>query len=138
MYNSREIMWVGIRFDPDHPALGNAEMEDKHHGAITQYIARLTASGQGEVFPHYRILTNNASIAEIHSEKDGLILDIFRAPDGKRIGFGLQVDDAHEGNASLVEVYQWLSEDVGVSGRFVAVFLWSPDSPEKQPRALVS
>lgn len=136
MYNSREIMWVGVRFDPDHPTLGNAEMDDRHHGAITQYVAHLTDAG--ETPPHHRILSGNASIAEIHSEKNGLILDIFRAPDGKRIGFGLQVDDAHEGNANLVEVYQWLSEEVGVSGCFVAVFLWSPDSPEKQPRALVS
>lgn len=135
MDNAKEIMWVGVRFDPDHPTPNDARLDDEHHGAITQYVAHLTDNS--EMCLHYRMLTDNASIAEINSEKDGLILDVFRAPDSKRIGFGLQVDDAHEGKAGLAEARRWLSEEVKISGRFVAVFLWSPASPEGQPVALV-
>ena len=114
--DSREIMWVGVRFEPGNAS--DTKNSALHFGAISKYMAKLEEKGM----PHYRErLRGNGSIQHIESEK-GELVDVFRPSDGRRIGFGIFVGDVHQGRDLIEETRQWLKDGVGIKDRFVSVF----------------
>lgn len=122
---NKELLWVGVRFDPDHSAPSDAESANEHHDAITKYISGLE---ERDAEMYRRTLKNGASVRHLESPI-GELVDVCRAPDGCRIGFGKLVDSIPEGVDALPIVAQWL-EKLGVTDRLVSVFTWSlPDCP---------
>ncbi len=123
----REIFWVGVGFEPERLQNGVGDA----HGAITRYVTHLV--GTQDMASRRESFPNGASIHSIGSEI-GELVDVFRAPDGARIGFGKLVDDAHEGKEYFDQMRWWMAKEVNVHMP-VSIYVWSPATP--RPTMLV-
>ena len=83
--------------------------------------------------PHFTTGKDGSSV--IHQNFSGLeSIEICRAPDGRRIGFGWQVNSHNEG-VELIFPTEHVLALIGITNRPVTVYSWDQDHPDRKPKS---
>lgn len=114
----REILWVGVAFDPAETFEGGSPLS-RQHWIITDLISdRATQRRRCWITP------KSGDTLEGYTFPHGIVIDLFDQT-RTRVGFGILVQDLDEGRVRLNAVTAWLHE-LGVVWP-VSVWAWSPE-----------